>query len=151
MSDQQRHNYPVWDRFFDLLYPCDEGVSDAEVDADLKRMGIDMEPAFRRLHKMVEAQRARAQFVTAKEMRASIVDRIRDVLAPKLDDLRTGVKELIGRAVNGPEQLAYFHKLEGAATEEDLQSLMDDLEKLAALRELGQRNDSPTKQNNATG
>ena len=92
MSDQQRHNQnQVWDRFLILLYPCDETVTDAEVDEDLKRFKVDMAPAFRRLHKMVETQRAREQFATAKETRTSLIDKIRDVVAPEIDDLRTGM------------------------------------------------------------
>jgi enoyl-CoA hydratase/carnithine racemase len=142
MNDQLRYKYPVWDRLFLLLFPCDESVTDEEVDADLKRLGVDMRPAFQRLHKLVETQRARALFATAKQTRTSIGERVRDVVAPKIEDLRTGVKNLIGH-LGSKDQLAYFHKLEGAATEEDLQSLLDDLDKLAAIREL--RNDSQSK------
>jgi len=142
MSEDMRDKYPVWDRLFLLLYPCDESVTDEEVDADLSRLGLDMGPANRRLHKIVETHRARAQFAAAKNMRASLSERVRDVVAPKIDDLRASVKNLINTLI-GQEQLAYFHKLEAAASEEDLQSLMDDLEKLATIRQL--RNDSQSK------
>jgi hypothetical protein len=142
MSDM-RHNYPVWDRLFQLLYPCDEQLSDAEIDADLKRAGIDMEAAYRRLNTIVELHRARAKLAGAKQIRASLCEQIHNVVAPRLDDLRSGVKNLINKALSGPEQLAYFHKLESAATDQDLQSLMDDLEKLAAIREL--RDDAQSK------
>jgi len=143
MSEDTRHNYPVWDRLFLLLYPCDESVTNDEVDADLKRLGVDMKPAFQRLHKMIEIQKARAQFAVAKEKRASIGARVRDIVAPKMDDLRNGVKSLIGKIKGDEAQLAYFHKLEGAASEEDLQSLLDDLEKLEVMQE--SRNDSESK------
>jgi len=56
-----------------------------------------------------------------------------------MEDLRSGVRSMIGKLKGDQTQLAYFHKLEGAATEEDLQSLLDDLEKLEAIQEL--RND----------
>ena len=135
MSDM-RHNYPVWDRLFQLFYPCDEQLTDAEIDADLKRAGVDMEAAYRRLNTIVELHRARAKLAGAKQVRASLCEQIHNVVAPRLDDLRSGIKSLINKSLNGPEQLAYFHKLESAATDEDLQSLMDDLEKLAAIREL---------------
>ena len=45
------------------------------------------------------------------------------------------MREFIDRLFSGPEQVAHYHKLEKAATEEDLQSLMDDLTKLAELRQ----------------
>src|SRR5690606_31236149 len=86
MNDDILHNYPVWDRLFELLYPCDENLTDQEVDVEINRLGIDMQPAFLRLHKMIEAQRAKAHFAAAKERRATIGERIRDVVAPKLDD-----------------------------------------------------------------
>lgn len=143
MNDDILHNYPVWDRLFELLYPCDEKLTDQEVDAEINRLGIDMKPAFSRLHKMIEAQRAKAGFAAAREKRATIGERIRDVVAPRLDDLRNGVKNIIGKLKGDEAQLAYFHKLEGAASEEDLQSLLDDLEKLEAMQEL--RNDSQSK------
>jgi hypothetical protein len=145
MSDQQRRNNYVWDRFITFLYPFDETVTDAEIDADLKRLKIDMAPAVRKLHQMIETHRAKAQFAAAKETRRLFAERIRDVIAPKIDDVRGGIRQFIGRMLSGSEQLAYFHKLEGAASEEDLQSLMDDLEKLVALRELGNRHDTPSK------
>jgi hypothetical protein len=45
------------------------------------------------------------------------------------------VKELIGRVFTGPELIAHYHKLDKMASDEDMQSLMDDLNKLAAMRE----------------
>lgn len=140
MNSDSLHNYPIWDRLFELLYPCDENLTDNEVDAEIARLGIDMKPAFRRLHKMIEAQRAKAQFATAKERRTAIAEQIRDVAAPRFDDLRKQVRDSVGRMKGDKAQLTYFHKLETAASEEDLQSLLDDLEKLEVLKEL--RDDS---------
>jgi hypothetical protein len=135
MSDLETHNQTVWDRLFDLLYACEESITDAEVDADLQQAGIDMRPAFRRLHEMIEQKKARQQFARAREFRASLMDKLQDVVSPKVSDLRTGVREFIDRVFSGPEQVAHYHKLEKAATDEDLQSLMDDLTKLAELRQ----------------
>jgi hypothetical protein len=91
---------------------------------------------------MIEAERVKAKFAVAKERRASFGERLRNVLAPKIDDLRNGVKSMIGTLKGEQAQIA-FHKLEGAASEEDLQSLLDDLERLKAMEELG--NDSESK------
>ncbi len=132
----------TWERLFDFLQPCDEAVTDAEVDADLERFGINMAAANQRLHKMIAQQCARAQFAAAKQTRTTIGEQILNIVAPKVANLRADVKEFISR-LSGQEQLAYFHKLEGSATEEDLQSLMDDLERLAAIREL--KNGSESK------
>ena len=136
MSDDLRHKYPIWDRLFLLLYPCDDSVTNAVVDEELERLGIDMKPAFQRLHNMIESQRARANLARAGETRASLCEQIHNVVAPRMADLRNGVKSMIGKLKGDQAQLAYFHKLEGAATEEDLQSLLDDLEKLETMQEL---------------
>lgn len=135
MSDLQAHNKKVWDRLFDLLYACDEFISDSEVDADLEQAGIDMQPAFRRLHGMIEQLNARRQFVQARETRRILMEKIAGVVAPNVTDLRAGVRDFIDRVFSGSEHVAFYHKLEKAATEEDLQSLMDDLSRLAQLRQ----------------
>jgi hypothetical protein len=98
-----------------------------------------MEPGYRRLAAMVEAPRARAKLAGAGNVRASLCDKIHNVVAPRMEDLRNGLRSMIGKLRGDQAQLAYFHKLEGAASEEDLQSLLDDLEKLEAMQEL--RND----------
>jgi HPt (histidine-containing phosphotransfer) domain-containing protein len=43
--------------------------------------------------------------------------------------LRATLQELIGK-LTGQQQAAYFHKLERAATDNDLQSLLEDLHRL---------------------
>ena len=142
MSDRFRHNYLVWDKFFDLLFLNDETITDEQIDVDLKRFGINMESANARLHAMVEVHCARVRLTNAREIRATIGERVKNIVAPHMENLRGGIKDLIGKAVKGEEQLAYFHKLEGAASEDDLQTLMDDLEKLAAIRELNNETQS---------
>ncbi len=136
MSDHLHPESVVWDRFLAFLYPCDDSMAIEEIDADLVRAGIDVDAAYERVRKLVAMQTARAKLESAKSIRESVADRVREVVAPKMEDLRTRVTDLISRTGNGSQQLAYFHKLGEAATEEDLQSLMDDLEKLVALSDL---------------
>lgn len=145
MSDLPTQDMRVWDRFFDLLYACDETVSDAEVDADLQRAGIDMRRAVSRLQQMIEQKRARAQLARAREARNSVLDRLKGVVGPAVSDLRQGVSDLIDRLFTGPELVTHHHKLEKAASEDDLRTLMDDLSKLAALREQRERDDPSAK------
>jgi hypothetical protein len=142
MSDLQPHNRQIWDRLFGMLYACDENVTDAEVDADLQQAGVDMRPAFRRLHDLIEQKKARQQFAQARQTRQSMMDKVYGVVGPNVTELRDGVREFIERVFSGPEQVAHYHKLEKAATEEDLQSLMDDLSRLAELRQTKDKNGS---------
>lgn len=48
----------TWDRFFDFIYEGDEDLPIEEVEQRLRDAGIDMAPAFERLHKAIEAARA---------------------------------------------------------------------------------------------
>ncbi len=57
--------------------------------------------------------------------------------------LRESLRELIQRQFTGTEQLVHFRKLESAASEDDLRSLFEDLERLRSLTDEG--NDKPRK------
>jgi hypothetical protein len=144
-SDIRRYGNEVWDRLFQALYPCDESVTDAEVDADLKKAGIDMRPANARLRFLIDQKKAQSQLQLAQEVRASALERVRNVVAPRVENLRAGVQDLISRLFPGPEQALHFHKLEKAATDEDLQSLMDDLNRLASLRQSEDEHERPAQ------
>lgn len=134
MSDLHLDNYAIWDRLFELLYPCDEQQSDEEIASELQEAGIDMRPAFQRMHALLDQHRAREQLARAPELRVSMLEKIRSIVGPKVDDIRSGVREFINRSFSGPEQVAHFHKLEKSATDEDLQTLLDDLSRLLKLR-----------------
>lgn len=141
MSDLQPLNHGIWDRLFDLLYPCDEMATDADVDAALRQAGIDIRPAVRRLRQMIQERNARATLADARQARPGIVGRLRDVVAPGVEDLRAGVRQLINRLFTGSELAAHHHKLERTATDQDLKTMLDDLARLAQLRE--QKKDDP--------
>jgi hypothetical protein len=144
MSDLQNLDNNVWDRLFHLLYACDETVTDAEVAEDLQRAGIDTRRILTRIEAMIEERKARARFAEARAIRAGLSVQIRDIVAPKVQNMRAGARALIEKIFTGQEQLVHFNKLESAATEHDVQSLLDDLTKLAALRQaLGKNERTP--------
>lgn len=134
MSDLHSYDNHVWDRLFDSLYSSDGGISDAEIDSELREAHIDIGPAVHRLRAIIEERRARQKLAEAREHRSSLMERLRPVIGPTVKDLRAGVREFIDRVFSGPEQVAHYHKLERAATDEDLSSLLDDLTRLAELR-----------------
>ena len=84
---------------------------------------------------MIEQHKARARLKSAKATRSSMLERLQGVVAPVAENLRSTIHDFIARTFHGQEQTAHFHKLEKLASEDDLKSLMDDLMKLANLRE----------------
>ena len=136
MTDPNRPDCEVWDRFIELIYPINESLDEEQIDKDLERNGINVDSALIRMNGMIELFQAKRNLENAGEKRAKLSEKVRDIIAPPIENLRSGIKELVND-LSENKQLAYFHKLEEAASEEDLQSLMDDIRKLDALDELG--------------
>lgn len=135
MSNIQRYKVEVWDRLFDFLSVDDEAITDAEIDADLDATRIDIRRGLQQFQAIIEQHKARIRYAQAGETREKTITKLKNVITPKSENLRTAVKELIGRVFTGPELIAHYHKLDKMASDEDMQSLMDDLNKLAAMRE----------------
>src|SRR5207244_2088029 len=106
-----------------------------EVQAQLHTFGIDVAPALKRVQQAIHSSKARAALEKAKAARSSLVARIGQVVAPVTERIREKLHDLIARRITGSQQAAYFRKLEGAASKEDLESLLDDLSRLEALSE----------------
>lgn len=135
MSELDPFGKDVWDRFLDLLQYRSESSTDSDVKSRLQSAGIDMKPAYRRLHQMVAEKKARMALAEARASRVSLVDGLKDTVAKKVENVREGVRTLIDQLFTGAELSANHHKLEKIASDEDLQSMMDDLTRLAQLRQ----------------
>ena len=128
-SDLRRYSDEVWDRFFDFVLTCDKTLPRDEVHAALKRRGINPAAAFERVKEALKTREARAALERAREARPSSLAKMRTVTRPAGRSLRTTLQDIIGK-LTGQQQAAYFHKLEKAATDDDLQSLLEDLHHL---------------------
>lgn len=128
-------NNDAWQRLLTFLYECDESISDTDVESDLKESGIELAPALQRLSLIIEQYRARAELANAKVKRTLLTEKLRGIIAPRVDNIRDRIQEVIDQRFSGTQQAAYFHKLKDAATEQDLQTLLDDLERLSQLNE----------------
>jgi hypothetical protein len=64
---------------------------------------------------------------------------------PAVGELREHLKGLIAGKFSGTVQAAYYRKLETAATDEDLQSLLEDIHQLEALSEESDGGDTRAK------
>lgn len=136
MNDKIPPSEKVWDQFVDLIYSGNDDFDDmAYVESELEKFGVDTDSAVTRMRRLVEKHAANQRLVNAGDRLKKLTEAVSDVVAPPIADLRKKVRSLIN-VQNGSKQLAYFHQLEDAATEDDLTSLLDDLEKLSALEEL---------------
>lgn len=136
MSDLRKYGDKVWEKIFDLVLPPVTSTTPIEeVDAELALMDIDLKPGLARVRKAVEAARARARLEAARAERPAAIEKIKYFETAMPEDLRGSLRAMIEQQLAGTLQGTYFRKLEGAASEEDLRSLLEDLDRLRALSE----------------
>ncbi|WP_168566632.1 hypothetical protein [Crateriforma spongiae] len=136
MNDLDRYADEVWDRFFDFVSEPVSALSQEEVRDELARCGLDITNAVSRVQRALATAKAKNELAAAREKRASIVEKLSSVVAPKIEGLRERLDEMIAGKLKGSVQAAYFRKLEEAADEDDLRRLMDDIERLDALADI---------------
>jgi hypothetical protein len=133
MADLEKYSDVVWDRFFDFAFSGEEQISHGEVEEKLKKLGIDLSKAMSRVQQALESVRAREALAVAKAKRPGLVESMRSIVAEAAGGLREKVRQVIERKLQGGVQAAYFRKLEAAATDEDLQALLEDMCRVEAL------------------
>ncbi len=139
MNKLDRYADEVWDRFFDFVSEPVSALSQEEVRDELTRYGLDITNAVSRVQRALATAKAKNELAAAREKRISIVEKLTSVVAPKIEGLRERLDEMIAGKLKGSVQAAYFRKLEGAADEDDLRRLMDDIERLDALADIDEK------------
>jgi phage terminase Nu1 subunit (DNA packaging protein) len=135
MSELRRFDERVWDRFFAFVYECEPRQSRQEVQAELRRLGINAKPAVSAVLQAVEAAGARARLAAARSERTSIGLRIGSVVPSTPHAMRDNLRQLIAQRFGTGETAAYWYKLEKEASDDDLKSLLDDFHLLERLSE----------------
>ena len=135
MSDLKRFPDPVWDRFFEFVCPDEEPATRAEVQQELQRLGIDVRKAVARVQTALQSARAKADLEAARARRPGLIAKLKQVVAPMGESLREHLRTVIAEKCQGSLQAAYFRKLESAASDEDLLSLLEDVHRLESLPE----------------
>lgn len=142
MDDFVRFREPVWDRFFDFIYEDDEGLTDAQVDEELRRRGIDVTRAFGRVQQALQSAKARAELEAARKSRPSLLRQLKGITGSSTGAALDELRKLIAGKPGGQIQAA-FRKLESTASEEDVRSLLDDIRRLDELA--GETGDAGTE------
>jgi len=135
MSDTKRFSDATWDNFFDFVFLDDRPLTRTEVKKELDRLGLDVTKAVNRVRQSLQSAKAREQLLAVRARRLSLAEQLRETIAPVGEALREHLQTLINRKFQGSVQAAYFRRLEQMATDEDLQSLLEDIHRLEAFSE----------------
>lgn len=134
MKHMPQHTQPsagAWDRFFDFITPEDMD-SHAAVQADLQRLGLDTRKAFARVKEARDAARARSGLARAAANHDALKVLAGQTVTPSGLG-RTELEDIIRTRCARPQQGTLFRRLQEAASDADLASLLADLEVLAKI------------------
>ena len=143
MTTSNPANDAAWDAFFDFLAEESGKMSNDEIRAELRSHRINVEPTVDRIKLALQAVQAREALHKAPAKRTRLLGRLRELAVQPLEDARRDLRALLQKLGPEPIEQVYFNRLESAATDEDLQTLVEDL---AAIELLDDEADDGTKQ-----
>ena len=120
----------AWDRLLEFLDDSCE-LNQEQVRDELRRLGIDVASAARRVLHMVRSSEAREALARARLERPKVLAQFAQRVTQAAGVAREELRALIKVKFSGPLQAAYFHRLE-SASDADLLSLLQDLDALSA-------------------
>lgn len=135
MADFSRFQEPVWDRFFDYIGDDLVDLTDEQLDEELRRRNIDVTRAFARLQQSIQSAKARVDLEAARKSRPGLLRQLKGLTVPTIGTPIEELRQILARKAGGRLQPAFFRRLESAATEDDLRSLLEDIHRLNALEE----------------
>jgi hypothetical protein len=122
-----------WDCLVDMLAEQSTELTQQEIRAELQRRGIDVTRTVLAIREAIARKHARLTLSSAPALRVSLLQRLQNRLAHSAELGRAELKRMITERLTGPVQKAYFNRLDSAASDDDLCSLLSDL---AALDEM---------------
>lgn len=133
MAGLERFDNQAWDRFFDFVAPDVAQMSTSELDAELQRAGVDVSRAVAQVRLALDARAAREKLARAREMRATITKAVCDFTLGPMKDARQILHQMISTCAPQAQRGVLFRKLEQAATDDDVRSLLEDIQRLEQL------------------
>ena len=130
MTPARRQDEGEWDALFDFLAEESVNMSEEEIRADLRSHRIDITAAVNRVKRAITAAQARQALQDAPERRRRLLARLRNIAAQPLEDARDHLREILDTLGASAVQEVYFNRLEAAATDDDIRSLIEDLNAL---------------------
>lgn len=124
----------VWGRLFDFVFLGENSLTHGQVQAELRKQGIDMRKSQAKLASVLKLARgtedARAALEEAKKRRTSLIERFAGIEVASGPNIREALRKMIAERLNGPQQAVYARKLKDAASDDDLKSLLEDITRL---------------------
>jgi len=134
MKNIEDYDNHLWESLLKFVFPDENTLSRKEVQAELQKRGIDVRPAWDKIQMALnyskETERARTKLECAKKKRPSILARANSVQVPFVPNVREQILKFIQERFTQPQQEIYCRKLESAASDEDLKTLVKDILRL---------------------
>lgn len=120
----------IWSRIVDFLTDDERQMADNEVTIELARRGLPVAPALDRVLLAARVQRAKARLEVVRQKRFACLQQLHQTSRAIAADLYETIHQLIERQTSISMRAAYFRRLDGAASESDLNQLLADLQQL---------------------
>ncbi len=132
MNDKNPYSPETWAKLLDLVEPDVDSLTQEEVQQELRSLGIDAAAILSRVRDTIQRHADRETLSQAAQRREILLRSKPSVFDP-VKRTRDALLEAI-RSLGDPGLAGVFmNRMEQAATVEDLQSLIEDLEQAKAL------------------
>lgn len=132
MKDKNPYSPETWAEFLDLIGPDADGLTRDEVQQELRASGIDAAAVLGRVRNTIQRHTDRETLGQAGQKREKLLRSKPSVFDP-VKKTRDALLDAIRGLGNPGLAQVYMNRMEQAATDEDLQSLLEDLEQAKAL------------------
>lgn len=132
MSDKPPYSPAAWEKFLEMVGPDTDSLTRDEVQKELRASGIDPTSVLNRVKNTIQRHADREALKQAAKKREEILRSNPGTLDP-IKMTRDALLDAIRGLGNPGLAQVYMNRMEQAATDEDLQSLLVDLEQAKAL------------------
>jgi len=134
MNDKNPYSPETWQLFLDLVEPDLDSLTQEEVRQELRASGIDCASVLDRVKSSIQKHADRAALTQASQKRERLLrpapgplDAVRKTRDALLDEIRKLIDPVLAQV--------YMNKMEKAASDNDLSSLLEDLQEAKKLNE----------------
>ena len=127
MTACDRRDDAAWDAFFDFIAEEAVEMNEDDIRAELRSHRINVEPAVDRIKHAVQAAQARQAMDKAPAQRTRLLRRLRELTVQPLEDARRDLRGFLQTLGTEKVHQLYYNRLDSAASDDDIQSLVEDL------------------------